>query len=88
METLDQPVNSGPIVRAIERWKRGAGIALLVAIMVVAAMIPAALIGWLSSYLGADEYLVGILALCVTAPWMLSQPEVLRSIGRITDTKN
>ncbi|MDP4540140.1 hypothetical protein Q9K01_10925 [Qipengyuania sp. DY56-A-20] len=88
MKPIDRHAPASRISSAIERWKRGLGVTALVAIMVLAAMIPAALIGWLSSYLGADEYLVGILALCVTAPWMLSQPEVLRSIGRITDTKN
>lgn len=87
MDTLERPTNSR-FASAMDRWKRGAGVALLVAIMVVAAMLPAALVGLAAAFLGADEYVVGTLALFVTIPWMLSEPELLRSIARLANTRD
>lgn len=82
VERIDSP---NPAVRAIERWKRGAGLAVIVALMLLPGMVAAALALAVAELLGATtwSYVAALLAFAVIAPWGLGQRSVIRQIGAL-----
>lgn len=84
VERIDSP---NPAVRAIERWKRGAGVAVIVMLALLPGAVAAVLALVAVDLLGATSwsYAAALITFVVIAPWGLGQRFVIRQIGRLAE---
>lgn len=86
MSTIERSDSPNPSVRAIERWKRGFGVAVLIAI----GLLPGIVAGVLAFYAGGalsdgSGVLAGLVAFLVVTPWGLGQRRLARQIGKFAE---
>jgi hypothetical protein len=84
LERIDSP---NPAVRAIERWKRGAGVAIMAALGLLPGVLAGAAAAFIGEWIGGDTLaaIVGALAFVIVAPWALGQRLIVRQIGKLAE---
>lgn len=85
MAAIDRIDSANHAVRAIERWKRGLGVTVIVLLSLLPGLVAGALAMISAELIGAEDwsYLTGALALVIVAPWGLGQRFVIRQIGSL-----
>ena len=85
MKALERNDSPNPAVRAIERWKRGATVAILAILGCAPGLFAAMLAALAAELLGASGWrsVTALIAFLLFAPWGLGQRFVIRQIGKL-----
>lgn len=90
MRSPDPADAVNPLLRAIERWKRGLAILAIVAIAALSASLVAGIVQLVvGAIVGEAAGLwIGIAALVILTPWLFGQRQLIHMIGKLATLRD